>query len=147
TLLSEHLKQRLQLELVDEVATLHRRASLWYAAQESWTEAVQHAIAAGDIDRALAWIRNCAMTLVKKGELFTLLGWQRHFPPKLMRSQPEVRLAIAWGLALALRFDEALRLLTDVEQDAGTNRPPVEDTLSCECQAIRSVAVALQDDS
>ena len=75
---------------------LHQRASLWYASQELWTDAVQHAIAGSDAVRALEWIKNCAMPLVKRGDLFTLLGWQRLFPTALMRSQPEVALAIAW---------------------------------------------------
>jgi len=102
------LTLRMQSELGNEIPGLHQRASLWYASQELWTDAVQHAIAAGDSVRALTWIKNCAMPLVKRGDLFTLLGWQRLFPAVLMRSQLEVRLAIAWGMALAVRHDEAL---------------------------------------
>jgi LuxR family maltose regulon positive regulatory protein len=55
-------------------------------------------------------------------------------------------LAIAWGLALALRFDEALKLATDIEGDIAATRLPESDLLH-ECQAIRSVAIALTDDS
>src|SRR3977135_2031907 len=46
-LLAEHLKRRLESELGNELPELHRRAAHWYASQELWTEAVQHAIAAG----------------------------------------------------------------------------------------------------
>ena len=53
TLLSEYLRQRLETNRGIEVPELHRRAALWYASQELWTEAVQHAIAAGDSDRAI----------------------------------------------------------------------------------------------
>jgi LuxR family maltose regulon positive regulatory protein len=63
-----------------------------------------------------------------------------------MRGQCEVRLAIAWGLALALRFDEALKLATEIEGDLAAMQPPEGDLL-CECQTIRSVAIALKDDS
>jgi len=73
---------------------------VWYAAQEIWTEAVQHAIAAGDMSQALGWIKNCAMDLVKRGDLLTLLAWQRLFPPEVMRGQPSVKLAIAWAWRL-----------------------------------------------
>jgi LuxR family maltose regulon positive regulatory protein len=86
------------------------------------------------------------MALIKRGDLFTLLEWQRQFPEELMRGQCEVRLAIAWGLALALRFDEALKLATDIEGDIAATRLPESDLLH-ECQAIRSVAIALKDDS
>jgi LuxR family maltose regulon positive regulatory protein len=146
-LLAEYLTLRLQSELGNEIQGLHQRASLWYASQELWTEAVQHAIAAGDIVRALDWIKNCAMILIKRGDLFTLLGWQRLFPSVLMRSQPEVRLAIAWGMALAVRYDEALELLGEIERDSGASHSPDGDALRCERDAIRSVAIALKDDS
>jgi len=145
-LLAEYLRQRLAADRGLEIPELHRRAALWYASQELWTEAVQHAIAAGDSDLAIGWIKNCAMALIKRGDLFTLLDWQRQFPDELMRGQSEVRLAIAWGLALALRFDEALKLAKDIESDIAATRLPDENLL-CECQAIRSVAIALKDDS
>jgi LuxR family maltose regulon positive regulatory protein len=145
-LLAEYLRQRLEADRGNETPELHRRAALWYASRELWTEAVQHAIAAGDSDRAISWIKNCAMTLIKRGDLFTLLEWQRQFPDELMRGQPEVRLAIAWGLALALRFDEALQLATEIENDIAATHLSESDLL-CECQTIRSVALALKDDT
>jgi LuxR family maltose regulon positive regulatory protein len=146
TLLAEYLRQRLEADRGTETPELHRRAALWYASQKLWTEAVQHAIAAGDSERAISWIKNCAMALIRRGDLFTLLEWQRQFPDELMRGQCEVRLAIAWGLALALRFDEALKLATDIEGYITAMRLPESD-LRYECQAIRSVAIALKDDS
>jgi len=146
TLLAEYLRQRLEADRGIEVPELQGRAALWYASHELWTEAVQHAIAAGASDRAISWIKNCAMALIKRGDLFTLLEWQRQFPVELMRDQSEVRLAIAWGLALALRFDDALKLATDIEGDIAAMRLPESDLLH-ECQAIRSVAIVLKDDS
>jgi LuxR family transcriptional regulator, maltose regulon positive regulatory protein len=146
TLLAEYLRLRLEADGDIEIPELHRRAALWYASQELWTEAVQHAIAAGDSDRAIGWIKNCAMALIKRGDLFTLLEWQRLFPDDLIRGQPEVRMAIAWGLALALRFEEAQQLATEIQQDIASGDPRRSDLFS-ECQAIRAVAIGLMDDS
>ena len=146
TLLAEYLRQRLEADRGIELPELHGRAALWYASHELWTEAVQHAIAAGAPDRAIGWMNNCAMALIKRGDLFTLLDWQRQFPNELMRGQCEIRLAIAWGQSLALRFDEALKLATDIEGDIAAMRLP-DGNLLHECQAIRSVAIALKDDS
>jgi LuxR family transcriptional regulator, maltose regulon positive regulatory protein len=146
-LLAEHLRRRLESELRNELPELHRRAAHWYASQELWTEAVQHAIASGDMLQALGWIKNCAMGLVKRGDLFTLLTWQRLFPPEVMRGQPEVKLAIAWGLALAIRVNDAVQILDEIEHDLGTSNSADRDLLACECQAIRSVALSLKDES
>jgi LuxR family maltose regulon positive regulatory protein len=145
-LLAEHLKQRLESERGDELPELHLRAARWYASQEIWTEAVQHAIAAGDMSQALDWIKNCAMDLVKRGDLLTLLAWQRLFPGEVMRGQPVVKLAIAWGLALAARANDAMQILDEIEHDLGTLSSAERDLLGCECQAIRSVALSLKDE-
>ena len=146
-LLAEYLTQRLTSELGNEIPGLHQRAALWYASQELWTDAVQHAIAGGDAVRALSWIKNCAMPLVKRGDLFTLLGWQRLFPAALLQTQPEVRLAIAWGMALAIRSDEALALLSEIERDIGASHSADGKALRRECEVIRSVAIVLKDNS
>jgi LuxR family maltose regulon positive regulatory protein len=146
-LLAEYLTHRLASELGNEIPGLHQRAALWYASQELWTDAVQHAIAGGDTVRPLSWIKNCAMPLVKRGDLFTLLGWQRLFPAALLQTQPEVRLAIAWGMALAIRCDEALALLGEIRRDIDASHPADGKALRCECEAIRSVAIALKDNS
>ncbi|MCP3709314.1 LuxR C-terminal-related transcriptional regulator [Paraburkholderia sp. CNPSo 3274] len=145
-LMGEYLHRRLQTQHRDEVADLHRRACQWYAQEALWTDAVRHAIAAGDTEEAVSLIGRCAMALVTKGDLLTLLGWQRQFPAHLMRSQIKVTLAIAWGMALAMRFDEALAMLDTIEQDAAASSSD-PDPVHWECQAIRSVVAALQDDA
>ena len=146
-LLADYLYRRLEARYGGELLELHRRAYRWYASAELWTDAVKHAIAAGDLDRAMTWIENCAMALVTKGDLITLLGWQRHLPTRLMHGQTRIRLAIAWGLALAMRFDEAVLLLADIERNLTDVTASNAEQLRCECQAVRSTATALRDDS
>lgn len=146
-LLAEYLRQRLETRLADEIPWLHRRAHRWYASQQLWTDAIHHAVAAGDTDQAVSWIENCAMALVKQGDLLTLLDWQRLYPTELMRSRIKVRLAIAWGMALALRFDESLQLVAEIERDIDREEVLEREALRCECQTIRAVTVALKDDS
>jgi len=146
-LLSEHLRRKLAREHGKECVELNRRAYSWYAAKELWTQAVQRAIAAGDTERAVAWIERCAMSLVQRGDLLTLMGWLQLFPAELMRGQSEIRLAIVWGMALALRLEEALDHLDEIEKDlAGVPADDVEN-LRSNCLAVRAVAVALKDDS
>ncbi|HEX7907620.1 MAG TPA: LuxR C-terminal-related transcriptional regulator [Paraburkholderia sp.] len=146
-LMGEYLRLRLETHYREDVPDLHRRACKWYAAQERWTDAVKHAIAAGATDEAVSLMGHCAMALVTKGDLLTLLGWQRQFPAHLMRAQVKVTLAIAWGMALALRFADALAMLDVIEREADTSTNPSPDDIRWECQAIRSVVAGLQDDA
>ncbi|MPW19687.1 LuxR family transcriptional regulator [Paraburkholderia sp. CNPSo 3157] len=146
-LMSEYLLRRLEIQHREELADLHRRACQWYAEQKQWTDAVKHAIAAGDMEHAVSLVGHCARTLVAKGDLLTLLGWQRQFPAHLMRGQIKVTLAIAWGMALAMRFDEALTMLDDIERDASAVTDETAEKIGWECRAIRSVIAGLQDDA
>jgi LuxR family transcriptional regulator, maltose regulon positive regulatory protein len=147
TLLGTYLLKRLEAEAGPDIARLHRRAYRWYASRELWTDAVRHAIAAGDAEQAMLWIENCAMELVKQGDLLTLLGWQRLFPAELTRTPIKVGLAVAWGLALAMRFDEAREFIAKVEHDVGGCDRRDAAIIAGECMAIRAVVMGLGDDS
>jgi LuxR family transcriptional regulator, maltose regulon positive regulatory protein len=87
------------------------------------------------------------MGLVKTGDLLTLLEWQRLFPSEVMKGQPAVKLAIAWGLALAVRVKDAVQIIDEIESDLATQSTVDCDLLAyAECQAIRSVALSLKDE-
>ncbi|KAE8759913.1 LuxR family transcriptional regulator [Paraburkholderia madseniana] len=145
-LMSEYLRAQLEAQHADEVAELHCRACAWYADQELWTEAVKHAIAAGSTDNAIRLMERCAMALVKKGDLLTLLDLQRRFPAGLAGAQVKVTLAIAWGMALAMHFEEALAMQDVVEHNLASDTGAEAKDIRRECQAIRSVVAGLQDD-
>src|SRR6266702_4288394 len=145
-LMGEYLRAKLEAQHAEEVTELHCRACEWYAGQELWTEAVKHAIAAGITHNAIRLMERCAMALVKKGDLLTLLGLQRRFPAGLAGAQVKVTLAIAWGMSLAMHFDEALAILDTIEQDTQSHTDAELENIRWECQAIRSVIAGLQDD-
>lgn len=147
-LLREHLLACVTQRLGVDPRLMHQRAAHWYAQQGAWTDAVRHALHAGDSHQAIAWLSHCCMALVKSGDLLTLLGWRRQLPPELLHTQHQVQLAVGWGLALAMRFAEASPLLAEIEQAAHQTLEgrALHDTLG-ECLAIRSVNLALQDDS
>lgn len=144
-LMADYLRRHLEARYHEEITELHRRAWQWYAAQRQWTDAVRHAIAAGATGDAIRLMEHCAKSLLKAGDLLTLVGWQRQFPADLMRAQITVTLAIAWGTVLALRFDDAVSMLDSIERDA-TGKGVDADYVRWECVAIRSALVALQDD-
>ena len=142
-LLRGFLLDRLRAKMPDQLPEIYRRACRWYSARELWSEAVQYAIAAEDYSLALEYIEDCAMVLVAKGDLLTLLSWERQLPKELMSCQLEIKLALAWGMSLITRFNEAGALLAQVE--AGARRSPRSD-LWWRCRAARAVFCALSDD-
>lgn len=146
-LLRDYLRQRLEASPASDIADLHRRASRWYGAEALWTDAVRHALEAGDVADAAAMIGRCAIALVRKGDLVTLLGWQRHLPPDIMRGQIDVRLALARGMALAMRFEESCAMVEAIERDAAQGDATDRERYLWECRAIRALLTALRDDA
>ena len=144
-LMAKYLRRRLEDSYRDDVTDLHRRAWYWYAGQQCWTDAVRHAIAAGATDDAIRMMEHCAKSLLKEGDLLTLVGWQHQFPSDLMRAQVTVTLATAWGMVLAMRFGEAVTMLDSIERDA-ENKSVDADVIRRECLGIRSALAALQDE-
>src|SRR5258707_14967643 len=143
-LMGEYLRAKLEAQHADEVTELHCRACAGYAGQELGTEAFKRAIAGGITDNAIRLMERCAMALVKKGDLLTLLGLQRRFPAGLAGAQVKVTLAIAWGMALAMHFDEALAMLDAIEHDIPSHTGAEPKDVWRECQAIRSVVAGLK---
>jgi LuxR family maltose regulon positive regulatory protein len=141
-LMSDYLIDRLRTRMPDQIPELHRKAYTWYAAQQMWNLAVQHAIAAKDFDQAMAFVDECAMSLVVKGDLLTLLAWEHQLPAELMTRQSDVKLALAWGLELVSRFAEADTLLKQVEA-AGADKSGIW----WRCRVIRAGWLGLSDDT
>ena len=99
-LFAEVLQARLRQDNSEMPAELHRRASEWYEAHNSIPEAVQHALAAGELDRAAQLIGRQRWILLGRGEANTLHHWLDILPVELLRKHPGLSLAYAWILSL-----------------------------------------------
>jgi LuxR family maltose regulon positive regulatory protein len=146
-LLRSYLTGTLTTRLGVKVPPLHQRASRWFASRSRWIEAVRHGIAAGDLETVGEWVSRCALELVQKGDLLTLMAWARQLPPAMLRDRAGVQLALAWAYALAMRFDEAEHELRLLELRAGEH-PDAEHRSRIRNHAlvVRVVKSALQDD-
>ena len=85
---------------LDETARreLHERAAVWLEAAGLVSEAIDHALAAGAIDRALRLIERAARPAFEAGELATLLGWLEALPAEHVAGHPELVSLQAWAL-------------------------------------------------
>jgi LuxR family maltose regulon positive regulatory protein len=71
-----------------EVATLHLRASMWYEEEGLIAEAVDHAFAAADYERAAGLIQRHYKETIWPGEWALVHKWLGALPETLIRSQP-----------------------------------------------------------
>ncbi len=71
-----------------EVATLHHRASRWFERQGLVPEAVQHALAAEDWERAIGLIEQHSLTIAVGGSVDPAAGWLAALPEHLIATHP-----------------------------------------------------------
>lgn len=146
-LFAEYLRKRLARERPHEVAEMHRRASDWFAAHSLWPEAVRHALAAGENDRAAGWVEQCAMNLVEASDVRTVLSWVAKLPSEAVRGRLRLRLAHAWALALTMQAVAARRELQEVEDDIELDQFSVTELVRIELQAVKALIAGLSDES
>jgi LuxR family maltose regulon positive regulatory protein len=106
-LFTELLRQRLQAaESISEPA-LHRLACDWYVNEGLFHEAIQHALAGADWERAAGLIQENSVHQLRRGELGTLLGWLKALPEQVIRSHPQLCRDYGWVLTLSGQLDAA----------------------------------------
>ncbi len=97
-LFAEALYVRLMSEQPDQAPTLHRRASEWYEHNGLPSEAIRHALAAGDFGRAAALIELSARATLMGRQEETFMGWLRALPDEEVHRRPV--LGVYYALAL-----------------------------------------------
>ena len=123
-LFGDLLRQRLRERLgADDVAGLHRRASAWFDEEGSAPEAIRHALAAGDPDRAADLIEQVAPAVRRERRETAMLGWLQALPDAVVRHRPCLSADYVWALVSTGQLDEAEARLADTERwlDAATD--------------------------
>jgi len=122
-LFAEVLHNRLRQAEPTLVPELHGRASLWYERQGLAVEAVQHAFAASDVERAASLVERIGMQVGYRGQVHTLLGWLNALPDVLVRTRPALCIAHALTLIFTGQMEEAEARLRDAESCIQVDMP------------------------
>jgi LuxR family maltose regulon positive regulatory protein len=94
-LFAEVLAAQLRAEQPDLVATLHRRASAWYAQHGAAADAIRHALAAQDFARAADLVERAVPAMRSTRQEAAVLGWLRALPDDLLQLRPVLSAAYA----------------------------------------------------
>jgi LuxR family transcriptional regulator, maltose regulon positive regulatory protein len=87
-LFADVLYTHLMEERPDQVSTLHRRASEWYEHQGSVADAIRHAMAAKDFERAAGLIEQAVPAMFRVRQEAAVLGWLQALPDEFIRCRP-----------------------------------------------------------
>ncbi|MEV0794220.1 LuxR C-terminal-related transcriptional regulator [Kribbella sp. NPDC050459] len=124
------LRARLLAEHPEALPRLHRAASDWYAAQHLAPEAVRHALAADDHERAGRLIEEALPEVRRARQDAVLLGWIRSLPESVVQRNPVLCIAAAWSSMMAGELDRMARWLDAAEAalQAGAQDPELAAT-------------------
>ncbi len=100
------------------VGELHRRASEWYEHNGLPADAIHHALAAKDFERAAALIELAVpeMRRNRQEATATELGWLKALPDELIRFRPVLSVAYAYALFGCGELEAAEARLRDAER-------------------------------
>ena len=82
-LFAEVLSVHLREDQPDQVAALHRRASMWYEQYGSVADAIRHALAAKDFARAADLVELACPAMRRSRQEAAVLGWLKAIPDEL----------------------------------------------------------------
>jgi LuxR family maltose regulon positive regulatory protein len=116
-LFAQALHSHLQQAAPDLIPELHRRASTWYEQHALPAEAVQHALAVPDLERAASLIELIALPIAYQGQISTVLGWLNALPETLLRTCPFLGVYYASLLVFTNQLQEAEARLQEAEED------------------------------
>jgi LuxR family maltose regulon positive regulatory protein len=100
----------------DRVPTLHRLASEWHEHHDLPEDAVRHALAAADFERAASLIERSMPDIRRRRQDATLLGWLKLLPDEIAADRPVLSVYYAWSMLVSGELDAAERRLDDAER-------------------------------
>lgn len=131
-LFADVLRARLLAEQPDLVPLLHQRASRWYEAHDSAEEAVRHALAARDFDRAAYLMEMAVPAIRRERREALLLGWLKALPDHCIRRSPVLSVLHGHMLLVSGDLDGIEASLDDAERALAAgpdgSAPPWADT-------------------
>ncbi|MDQ3705107.1 MAG: LuxR C-terminal-related transcriptional regulator, partial [Chloroflexota bacterium] len=129
------LQARAMEEQPDQVPTLHLRASEWHEHNSLPADAIRHALAAGDFERAAGLIELAWPAMDRSFQSAAWLGWAKMLPDELIRTRPVLSVGYARALldvgeleAVDARLRDAERWLdkTAVVNQSPDERPEIQ---------------------
>ncbi|UCC86519.1 MAG: hypothetical protein JSV81_16960 [Anaerolineales bacterium] len=135
-----------QRRSAEEIRELHGRASRWHQAEGSLEEAMMHAMAAQDFERAAAMIDANIASMLSRSEAPVLLGWIKKLPEEIVRGRPWVDVYRANALALSGQLEQVDSLLEGVEKRIKPGAPRASELLG-HIAAIRAYVANLHGDA
>ena len=123
-LFADVLRARLQHEHPDLLPELHRRATDWYDTNDDPSEAIAHALAGQDFDRAAQLIELAGPSMRRTRQELTLRGWLEALPDEVFPDRPVLSIGLVGSRMATGDFTGVEQILQMVESRLAVTTPP-----------------------
>lgn len=114
-LFADLLQHRLRQDSLERFHSLHHKAARWFLKQGQIPNAIDHALAANDMEMAAEIIEENALTFFGDNTLVSVIKFLNNFPTEMIESRPWLSLTKAWALAYLGDSSSARELLERAE--------------------------------
>ncbi|MDJ0593996.1 MAG: LuxR C-terminal-related transcriptional regulator [Pleurocapsa sp. MO_226.B13] len=118
-LFADVLQAHALMEWPERLPSLHGQASRWYEQNGLFSDAIRHALAAQDFERAAGLIEQVWPTMRRRQQEPTVLGWIEAIPDAILRNRPVLSVAYALVLLNGGQLDAVEARLQDAERWLG----------------------------
>ena len=122
-----------------EISAFHYRASRWFSDLGYVEEAIQHALAADNIDLAIMLVEEQSQNLLNSQNRSTLERWLNKLPPDIIWQRPILLITKAWLLYREWRIEALQEILNAVEVNLSKEPlPKSAQSMEGQIAALRS---------
>ena len=121
-LFADVLQTHLRDEQPDRVDELHLRASVWYERNGEVSEAIRHALAGQDFERAADLVELAIPAMRRGRQEAALRGWLEALPDELIRVRPVLSVGLAGVRMVRGELEGVEARLRDAERWLNTTR-------------------------
>lgn len=144
-LFAEGLAARLTQSEPALVPALHELAARWHEENGLDADAVRHALAARDFERAARLVERATASLLERGEVTTLSNWTEAIPGALRQQRPWLAVTHAWGRLLTGHPEDVEPTIAELPDLAAAGRADLNALLG-NLAALRSYVAVLAGD-
>lgn len=105
-LFADLLSAQLAREYPDQESNLHKKASSWFEHEGLTEEAIYHALAADDVNKAADLIEKVVASFIERSEISTVLTLLNRLPKEVIIRRSWLCIGNAWALLLGGQLDK-----------------------------------------